>query len=104
MRRLGSFNNDYFHRTLRYYTTFKLRKFESLFYKYIFAKKTTTSIELQTEQILAVNIYTYFFQFWAWLLRFLFNVIFKGPASGGKKNEIIFAALYFYLQKVAIEN
>ena len=50
-------------------------------------KKTTTCIELQTKQILSVNIYcTYFFQFWAWPLRFLFNVIFKVPASWYKKN------------------
>ena len=42
---------------LRYYATFKVRKFESLFYKTsTFLQKTTTCIELQTEQILSGNI------------------------------------------------
>ena len=42
---------------LRYYATFKVRKFESLFYKInTFLQKITTCIGLQTEQILYVNI------------------------------------------------
>ena len=42
---------------LRYYVTFKVRKFESLFYKInTFLQKSTTCIGLQTEQILSVNI------------------------------------------------
>ena len=42
---------------LRYYATFKVRKFESLFYKInTFLQKSTTCIGLQTEQILSVNI------------------------------------------------
>ena len=44
---------DDFDNTLRYYVTFKLKKFESLFYKInTFFKKTTTCIGLQAEQIL----------------------------------------------------
>ena len=49
--------------SLRYYATFKMRKFESLFYKTntTNTKKTTTCIGLQAEQIFSVNIlYTYF--------------------------------------------
>ena len=43
--------------TLRYYATFKVRKFESLFYKInTFLQKTTTCIGLQVEQIFPVNI------------------------------------------------
>ena len=42
---------------LRYYATFKVRKFESLFYKInTFLRKTTTCIGLQAEQILYVNV------------------------------------------------
>ena len=41
---------------LRYYATFKLRKFESLFYKInTFLQKTATCTELQAEQIFSVN-------------------------------------------------
>ena len=47
---------------LRYHATFKVRKFESLFYKITTClQKTTTCIRLQTWQIFSVNIwYTYF--------------------------------------------
>ena len=42
---------------LRYYATFKVRKFKSLLYKLnTFFQKITTCIGLQTEQILFVNI------------------------------------------------
>ena len=42
---------------LRYYATFKVRKFESLFYKInTCLQKTTTYIGLQAEQIFPVNI------------------------------------------------
>ena len=42
---------------LRYYATFKVRKFESLFYKTDTCfQKTTTCIGLQAEQIFSVNI------------------------------------------------
>ena len=43
--------------SLRYYATFKVRKFESLFYKInTCLQKTTTCIGLQVEQIFSVNI------------------------------------------------
>ena len=43
--------------TLRYYATFKVRKFKSLFYKInTCLQKTTTCIGLQAEQIFSVNI------------------------------------------------
>ena len=47
---------------LTYYATFKVRKFESLFYKInACLQKTTTCIRLWTKQIFLVNIkYTYF--------------------------------------------
>ena len=47
---------------LRYYATFKVRKFESLFYKInTFLQKNTTCIRLRAKQIFFVNIkYTYF--------------------------------------------
>ena len=47
---------------LRYYATFKVRKFESLFYKInACLRKTATSFGFQVEQIFSVNLqYTYF--------------------------------------------
>ena len=47
---------------LRYYATFKVRKFESLFYKInTYLQKNTTCTGLRAEQIFSVNInYTYF--------------------------------------------
>ena len=56
------FLQKYAVRLLRYYATFKVRKFESLFYKInTCLQKTTTCIGLQAEQIFSVNIwYTYF--------------------------------------------
>ena len=47
---------------LKYYATFKVRKFDSLLYKInTFLQKTTTCTRLRTEQIFSVNIwYTYF--------------------------------------------
>ena len=45
------------HTCLRYYATFKVRKFEPLFDKInIFLQKATTCTGLQSEQILSVNI------------------------------------------------
>ena len=42
---------------LRYYATFEVRKFESLFYKINTSlQKTTTCIGLQAEQIFSANI------------------------------------------------
>ena len=50
------------HKRSRYYATFKVRKYESLFYKInTCLQKTTTCIGLRTEHIFSVNIYyTYF--------------------------------------------
>ena len=62
-------------RLLRYYATFKVRKFESLFFELnTCLQKPATCIGLRAEQIY-INIY--FFQFWAWLLQFLSYVISK---------------------------
>ena len=58
---------------LRYYPTFKVRKFESLFYKLIYlCKKLPLALDSKQSKY-----FLYLFQFWAWLLRFLFNVISK---------------------------
>ena len=49
-------------RKLRYYASFKVRKFESLFYKInTYLQKTTPCIRLRAEQIFSVDTkYTYF--------------------------------------------
>ena len=71
---------------LRYYATFKVRKFESLFYKInIFLPNITTSTGLHTEQILSINIYTHIFSMLGVVLRFLFLWFLKAPAFCGKK-------------------
>ena len=55
---MQSANMRIYGKTLRYYATFKVRKFESLF------DKINTSLHkatwLRTEQIFSVNIYSYF--------------------------------------------
>ena len=49
-------HNSFLTLILRYYATFKVRKFESLFYKVnACLKKTSTWIRLQAEQIFSVN-------------------------------------------------
>ena len=62
---------------LRYYATFKVRKFESLFCKInTFLQKTTSSIGLQAEQIFSVNMWhTCFFNFSCGFCGFFFYVI-----------------------------
>ena len=70
------------------YATFKVRTFGLLFHKInTFLQKTTSSIRLQAEQILSVNIqYTYFFNFRHGFCG-SFSMLFpKAPASCGKKN------------------
>ena len=50
-------NFDWTDNNLSYYAAFKVRKFESLFYKInTCLQKTTTCIWLQVEQIFSVNI------------------------------------------------
>ena len=50
-----------FWKFLRHYATFKVRKFESLFYKInTFLQKTTSYFGLRVEKIFSVNTYTYF--------------------------------------------
>ena len=66
---------------LRYYATFKVIKFESLFYKInTCLQKPTIWIGLRAEQIFSEihNILT--FQLWAWLLWFLSYVISKSSS------------------------
>ena len=49
---------------LRYYATFKVRKFDSLFYKIdTCLQRTTTSNGLKSKQIFSVNIWCIFFNF-----------------------------------------
>ena len=83
----------------RYYATFKVRKFVSIFYKInTFLPKTTTPVALEAEEIISVNI---FFKFWAWLLQFLFSVISKSSSFLWWKDfGAIFVALFFYLYKL----
>ena len=77
--------------SLKYYATFKVSKFESLFYKInTCLQKTTTCIGLRAEEIFSVNNNTHIFQFWAWLLRFLSYVISKSSSfwkQHRKKNK-----------------
>ena len=72
---------------LRYYATFKVRKFESLFYKInTCLQKTITCIGLQTEQIFSVNIwYRYFFNFGRGFCGSFPMLFPKAPASCCKK-------------------
>ena len=71
---------------LGYYATFKVRKFESLFYKIsTFLQKTTNRIGLPAEQIFFVNIqYKYFFSFGRGFCGSFFMIFPKAPASCGK--------------------
>ena len=84
------------------YATFKVRKFASLFYKInTCLQRNSTCIGLQADQMLCKYTILIFFQFWVWVLRFLFHVI--STSSGFlllKKTEIIFASLCFYLYEL----
>ena len=71
---------------LRYYATFKVRKFESLFCKInACLQKTTTCIRVQAEQIFSVNIYI-FFNFGLGFCGSFPMLFRKAPASCFKKN------------------
>ena len=93
--------------TLKYYATFKIRRFESFFYKMnIVLQKTITCIGLQAQQIFSVNILSkfsvicMFFQFWRDFYG-SFSMLFpKAPASSELIFELIFTALYFYLYEL----
>ena len=75
---------------LRYYATFKVRKFESLFYKIHISKtrlqKTTTCLGLRVEQIFSLNIqYIYIFIFGCGFCG-SFSMLFpEGPGSCDKE-------------------
>ena len=86
---------------LRYYAVFKVRKFESLFYK-INTCLTTTCIGLQVEQRLSVNIfYMFFFSILGVAFAVPFQFFPEAPASCYKEIfEIIFNALYCYLYEL----
>ena len=56
-------------------------------------QKTTTCIGLQAEQILSVNIYTYFFNFGRDFDGSFFMLFLKAPASCGKKNWNNFSSI-----------
>ena len=70
----------------RYYVTFKVRKFEWLFYKVnTFLQKTITCIGLQAEQIFSANIWcTFFFNFVPGFSSSFSMYFPKAPASCGK--------------------
>ena len=87
---------------LRYYATFKVRKFRSLFYKLIdFCKKLPRTLDSWESKYCLKYIIYIFFQFCKWLLQFLFYFIFKSSRFLWKKNfEIIFVALYFNLYEL----
>ena len=87
--------------SLRYYATFKVRKFKSLFCKInTFLQKnyllhwTAGRVNILCKYV----IYIYFFQFRRGFRGFFFYVIYKSSSFLWYKNsELIFAALYFYL-------
>ena len=67
---------------LRYYATFKVRKFESLFYKIHVSKtrlqKTTTCLGLRVEQIFSLSIqYIYIYSFLGMAFAVLFRCYFQ---------------------------
>ena len=65
----------------RYYATFKVRKFESLFYKInIFLPHITASTGLHTEQILCINIYIHIFSMLGVVFAVSFSVISKSSS------------------------
>ena len=86
---------------LRYYATFKVKKFESLLYKintFLKKKQTITCFGLQVEQIFSVSIqYTYFVNFGRDILGSFSLLFSKAPASSCKNIEIISTALHFIL-------
>ena len=58
---------------LRYYATFRVRKFDLLFYKInTFEKNYHLHWIAGKANILSKNLKYIYFQFWEWLLRFLF--------------------------------
>ena len=66
---------------LRYYAIFKVRKFESLFYKInIFLPHITASTGLHTEQILSINIYIHIFSMLGVVFAVSFSVISKSSS------------------------
>ena len=74
-----------------------MRKFESLFYKIMFAKNYHLYWIAGRTNILSKYIIDVF-QFWAWLSRFLSYVISKSSSFLFQTNfELIFAALYCYM-------
>ena len=72
---------------LRYYATFKVRKFESLLYKIdTCLQNTTTCLRLWAEQIFSVNIYyIYFFNFGRGFCDSFFMMFPEAPASWDKE-------------------
>ena len=70
--------------SLRYYSTFKVRKFESLFYKInTCLQKNTTCFGLWAEQIFPVNI-QFFFSILGVVFAVLFLLFLEAPASCAK--------------------
>ena len=87
---------------LRYYATFKVRKFELLLYKIntCFQKNYHLHWIAGRVNILSKDIIN-IFQFWTWLLRFLSYIISKSYSFLLQKHsEQIFATLYFYIYEL----
>ena len=89
--------------SLRYYATFKVRKFESLFYKIntFFQKNCHLHQTAGRVNILCKYIICIFFSFEHSFCS-SFSVLFSRASAscGKKKKEIIFAALYFCLHEL----
>ena len=89
---------------LRYYATFKVRKFESLFYKTdTYLQKTTTWIWLQADQILSVNFNICIFSILSVAFAVPFPSYFQKLQFLLVKNfGITFDALHFYLYELKV--
>ena len=86
---------------LRYHATFKVRKFELLFYKInTCLQKTTTCIRLRAGQIFSVNIQNIYFSILDVAFAVPFLCYFQKFQFVVRNFELIFAALYFYVYEL----
>ena len=91
---------------IRYFVTFKVRKFEWFYKVNAFLQKTTTCMGLQAEQIFSVHIwYTCFLNFGRGFCTPFPMLFRKAPASSGKKfwnNFCCIVLLFVWSQKVCL--
>ena len=88
---------------LRYHGTFKVRKFELLFYKInTCLQKTTTCIRLRAGQIFSVNIQNIYFSILDVAFAVPFLCYFQKFQFVVRNFELIFAALYFYVYELSV--